>query len=509
MSLPASAFFNVIPGVLGVAGAALTLSGLIMTTSNAVPIGSVSQFPDQPSVAAFFGPASVEASLATVYFNGFDNSTAKPGNILFAQYPTAPVAAYTRGGSVASMTLAQLQAIPAGTITVTVDGVVKTSTSINLSTATSPTNAATLIQAGFTGGGAPVVTYDSQRTAYLITSPTTGVTSTMSFASGALATALNLTQATGSVTSQGAVAATPAAAMTTAVSQAANWASFMTTFEPLIADKLAFGTWTNGQQDRFAYMEWDTDVGAIQAGNTTSYGAQAKALGLSGSVCHTADASVAAAKGYTMTDMTRPLAAFGMGYMAALNFAATNGRVTYAYRSQGGLITGVTDLAVYNALKANGYNCYADVATSSTKFSFLQPGQVSGRFAWLDSFAGEINLNASLQQAGLNFIANFGSVPYNAAGYTALETALQDPINAAIAFGSIRQGVTLSASQILAVNAAVGSNVAPVLQTRGWYLSVKDPGAVVRAQRGSPICVFYYTDGGSIQAINLSSILIQ
>lgn len=509
MSLPASEFFNVIPGVLGVAGAAVTLSGLIMTTSNAVPIGSVAQFPDQPSVASFFGSASVEASLATTYFNGYDNSTAKPGNLLFAQYPTAPVAAYTRGANVASMTLAQLQAIPSGTITITVDGTPKTSTAINLSTATSPTNAATLITAAFTGGSAPVVSYDSQRAAYVITSPTTGVTSTIGFASGPIATALNLTQATGAVTSQGAAAATPAAAMTTAVAQAANWASFMTTFEPLIADKLAFGTWTNGQQDRFAYMEWDTEATAIIAGNANSYGAQAVALGLSGSVCHTADASVAAAKGYSMTDMVRPLAAFGMGYMAALNFGATGGRTTYAYRTQGGLITGVTDLAVYRALKANGYNCYADVATSSTKFNFLQPGQVTGRFKWLDSFAGQINLNSSLQNDGLNFIANFGSVPYNQDGYTALEVALQDPINRAIAFGSIRQGVTLSATQILAVNAAVGTKVDNVLQTRGWYLSIKDPGATVRANRGSPICMLYYTDGGSIQSINLSSILVQ
>ena len=509
MSIPASAFFNVTPGVLGVAGAAVTLSGLIMTTATSVPIGSVAQFPDQPSVGAYFGQGSTEYALAGYYFNGFDGSTAKPGNILFAQYPTASVAAYTRGASVAGMTLAQLQAIPAGTITVTVDGVVKTSSSINLSGATSFSNAAALIMAGFTGGGTPLCGFDSQLTAFTLVSPTTGATSTMSFASGTLATALGLTQATGAVTSQGAVAATPAAAMDAVVAKAANWAAFMTTFEPLIADKLAFGTWTNAQKDRFAYCVWDTDANAIVSGNATCYGAQATALGLSGSVCHTADPAVASAKGYSMTDMTRPLAAFAMGYMASLNFAATNGRTTYGYRSQGGLITGVTSLTVYNSLKANGYNCYAEVATADALFNYLQPGQITGRFKWLDSYAGEIRLNSSLQSAGLTFIANYGSVPYNQDGYTALETALQTPANAGVTFGSIRQNVKLDPSQILAINAAVGAKVDNVLSTRGWYLSIKDPGATVRANRGSPVCLFYYTDGGSIQTINLSSILVQ
>ena len=36
-----------------------------------------------------------------------------------------------------------------------------------------------------------------------------------------------------------------------------------------------------------------------------------------------------------------------------------------------------------------------------------------------------------------------------------------------------------------------------------------DPGATVRAERGTPTCNFYYTDGGSIQRIVMTSTAIQ
>ena len=67
----------------------------------------------------------------------------------------------------------------------------------------------------------------------------------------------------------------------------------------------------------------------------------------------------------------------------------------------------------------------------------------------------------------------------------------------------------LSASQIAAVNASAGAKIDTVLSSRGWYLQIKDPGATVRAARGTPIITLYYMDGGSIQTITMASILVQ
>jgi hypothetical protein len=145
-TIPASQIVSVIPGVLGAGGSALDLNGLILTANTRVPIDSILSFASAADVATYFGSGSAEAITASTYFLGFDDSNVKPGAILFAQYPATSVPAYLRGGNVSTLTLAQLQAL-SGTIIV----MGKTSATINLSTASSFSNAATLIQAGFTG----------------------------------------------------------------------------------------------------------------------------------------------------------------------------------------------------------------------------------------------------------------------------------------------------------------------------------------------------------------------
>lgn len=57
--------------------------------------------------------------------------------------------------------------------------------------------------------------------------------------------------------------------------------------------------------------------------------------------------------------------------------------------------------------------------------------------------------------------------------------------------------------------AEIGKDVSKTIESQGWYMQVQDPGATVRAQRGTPDCKFYYTDGGSIQKIVLPSTAIQ
>ena len=492
MSIPASEIVTVNPGVLTAGGSAVDLNGLILTNSTTIPLGTVAQFATAQSVSDYFGAGSTEYSLASIYFNGFNNSLKKPGNLLMSQYPTASVGAYLRTGSFAAVTLAQLQAITPGVLTITVDGVVKTSSSINLSAATSFTNAATIIAAAFTGG--PTVTWNPQLSVFQFGSTTTGATSTITFGTGTISAALMTTSATGAVVSAGSVAYTPAVAMAAIVAQSMNWAGMMTTFEPLLADKIAFATWISQQNSKYVYACWDTDSNAIVSGNTTCFGAQVKALTLSGSVPIYKSASIAA---------------FVLGAMAAIDFTQTNGRQDFGGISGSGLAPDVTDVTISRTLLANGYNFYGLYATNNASSSFYNNGSVGGPFAWLDSYINQINLNSNCQNALLSLLINSGSIPYNVAGYAQIETSLLTPINAALNFGTIRAGVSLSGSQIAAVNAAAGKQIDSVLSTRGWYLLIQDPSAAVRAARGSPPMKLFYMDGGSIQQLTLASIAIQ
>lgn len=637
-AIPASMIVNINPGVVPAGGSALDLSGLMLTNSTRVPTGSVVSFPTADAVAAYFSPSSAEAAAADVYFGGYSISTVKPAAMLFAQYPTAPqgVAPWLRGGSLADMTLAELRAIPNGTITVTINGDLKTSGTINLSAVASFSAAATAIQTALaaydavttaaiattttlsvtasitgvvldvtavgggsvqvgaiitgtgvaagtqvlkqlsgtangvgtylvsieqsvgsttitgsygtmtvsavasgalavgqvlsgsgvtagttitalltgTGGtgtyvvspsqtassttisaGPATVTYDSVSSAFVITGGTPGTTGTITYAAGAMATSLKLTQATGATLSQGAPEGVPATNMAAIVGQTQNFASFATLFEPLTDTKLAFADWNSGEDDRYLYVCWDSSITATQDD-----------AGCIGRLIQAAEYS-GTAPIYSPTEQY--LTAFLMGAVASIDFARTNGRITLAFRSQAGIVPSVTDQTTAVQLAANGYNYYGQWATANDEFNWLYPGQVSGDFLWIDSYVNQIWLNNNLQLALMVLLDQTGNIPYNDAGYGLIRASVLDPINAALNFGAIRPGVTLSAAQVAAINNAAGFDVATTVQNQGWYFLVQDASPEVRAARGSPPCTLWYTDGQSVQQITLASLQVQ
>jgi hypothetical protein len=492
MAIPASRIANVVPSVLSAAGSALDLNGLILSENSAVPLGSVLPFTDATDVGSFFGLTSPEYQMAEIYFAGPNNATVTPGKLYFAGYQASASAGWLRGGSLSGMTLTQLQAL-SGTLTITVGGAPLTSSSINLSAATSFSNAATIIQAAFTSPGF-TVTYDSQRTAFLVTNTTTGTASTATYASGTLAAGIKLDQADGAVISQGGAAMTPATAMPLYVAAAGDWAGFSTTWEPVLTDKEAFSLWTGQQNDRYAYAGYDSDANAIVSGTTATWAYAVKQSNEDGSICIYGDLTHAAAV---------------LSWMASLNFTQKNGRSTLKFQSFSGLTPYVTDGTIAGILEANGYNYYGDFATSTQEFQFFSPGFVSGKFDWADSYVNQIKFNSDLQEALMTLVSSVGSIPYNQDGNALIESSLADPIAAHLNFGTIRTGVTLSASQIQQLTNAIGVDVSQVIQSTGWYLNIKQASAATRAARQSPPTTFFYTDGGSVQSLNLGSVEVQ
>jgi hypothetical protein len=142
-TIPASTLVNVIPSVIAAGGSQLQTIGLMLTTNTRVPIGTIQQFPNPAAVSSFFGATAAETLASNQYFAGFTNDTATPANLLFAQYNTAPVAAYLRGGNISALPLTTLQSYNA-TLSVTIDGSLKSAT-VNLAAATSFSNAASII----------------------------------------------------------------------------------------------------------------------------------------------------------------------------------------------------------------------------------------------------------------------------------------------------------------------------------------------------------------------------
>lgn len=504
MTIPASDVVSVNPGVIGSGGNPLALNGVIMSKNTYLAIGSVPSFSGPDAVGAYFGAASTEYALAQIYFTGFDNSPVKPGTLFFAPFADVARAAWLQSGSLSGMTLAQLQAITAGIMTVTMNGVLKTSTSINLATAVSFSDAATKIAAAFTSG--PAVAWDAVRSTFIMTSSTTGAASVMTFAAGAIADALKLSATTGATLSQGSDIMTPGVAMDAVKSKTQNWVDFMTVWEPAIADKTLFAAWNNAQNQRFSYVCWDSDAQAIVNGTTTAFGVIAKGLAYDGIVCVSGDAAAAVAQGTTLAVLLPKLAAFALGSVASIDFSRTNGRITAAFKSQSGFTPTVLDQQIAANLLANGYSFYGAYATANDQFNFFYNGQMTGKWKWLDTFVNQVKLNSQFQLALLSLLTSVPSIPYNDAGYALIRAAMIDPIQQGLNFGSIRAGVTLSASQKAQVNSAAGQTVDNLITQNGYYLQILDPGAQVRGNRGTPVINFWYSDGGAVQKISLASI---
>lgn len=491
MTIPASDIVVVNPGVVGSGGNPLALNGVILSKNTLLPTGEVRAFASAAAVSAFFGPASSEYTISQTYFLGFDNSTIKPGVLLFAPYVDTARAAWLQSGSMAGVSLTELKAIPAGVLTLTVDGVSKTSSSIDLSGASSFSNAATLIAAGFTGPSAPTCTWNAVNSTFTLTSPTTGNASSITFATGTLSAGLMFTSATGAILSQGQAIDTPTSAMDSVKMATQNWVSFMTMWEPVTADKELFAEWSNAQNQRYMYVAWDTDAQAIVQGSATCFGAVAKSLDYDGVMC---------------VYNTKELAAFVLGTVASIDFSRTNGRITAAFKSQSGFTPTVTDQQIAANLLSNGYSFYGAYATANDQFNFLYDGNLPGKWKWLDTFVNQVYLNAQFQLALLSLLTNVKSIPYNESGYSLIRAAMIDPINSGLNFGSIRAGVTLSESQKAQVNQAAGRDVSTTIEQQGYYLQILDPGAQVRGNRGTPVINFWYTDGGAVQKIVVASI---
>lgn len=207
MTIPSSELVSVTPSVLAAGGAGVASIGLMLTENTRVPIGTVQNFPNAAAVQTYFGPGN-EANQAAVYFAGFEGAQQTPSSLLMAQYPAAGAAAYLRGGNISGLSLAQLQAID-GTLLVVVDGYSRNGGTVSLSSAASPTAAATTIATALNGSLSTEASFTG-----VIAPETFSVTGSIA---GNVLTVTNV--ASGTIVNGAAISGTGVAANTSIVSQ--------------------------------------------------------------------------------------------------------------------------------------------------------------------------------------------------------------------------------------------------------------------------------------------------
>lgn len=491
MTIPLSKDFAITPNVVSPAGSALDANGLMLTDNELIPVGKVQSFYQDSDVSTLLGSTSKEYLAAQRYFSGYENSTVIPGELLMYRIVPEAVAGYLLSGSLKGARLAALQSLAPSTVALTVDGARVVSQTVDLSEATNYSGIASTLQAAI---GAEHVSVEWLPVAnrFIVRSATTGAESGVSFAADStIATGLKLTSATAAMESPGSDAVTLTDTMDAIKSVNQNWIFFESL--PLLNDEQQeeLCAWTSSQNGRFGYSYWSESAEPTVANNASCF-----------------FQSVVEANGY---EGVFPIygdyryGAMPLAYAASIDFARTNGRVSFKFRGFSGLAPNVSDLATANALESNGYNYYGTYSLNKTLARYASDGKISGKFEWIDTFVNEVWINANLVSAFTSLFTANQSYSFNAQGYAAVSAAVIDVAGKALNFGAIQTGVTLDQAQIRIINNTVGSDISSVLYAAGWYFYIPPQPGENRLDRAVKGAIFYYVDGGLIQSIRLSS----
>ncbi|HDI3034393.1 DUF3383 domain-containing protein [Cronobacter sp. EKM101R] len=493
-TIPLSADFSITPNVVTPAGSAVDANGLMLTDNELIPVGQVVSFYTDADVSALMGSTTKEFLAAQQYFNGYENASVTPGELLMYRVVDSAVAGYLLSGSLKGVTLATLQAIPAGTITLFVDGVSVTSSSVDLSKATSFSDVAEKLELGI-GADKVSVEWLPLASRFIIRSVTDGADSEVSLAvAGALATGLALTKDTAATVSPGSAAVTLTDTMNNIINTNQNWILFNSLVELADEQKAELCAWASSSKNRFGYVVHDDSKAATVANNASCFVQQV--------VVANGYENIFPVYGSYLYSVT------ALAYAASVDFSRMNGRVSFKFRGFPGLAPNVSDLATAKALKSNGYNFYGAYGLNKTMAQYASDGAITGKFLWLDSFINQVWINAGLVGAFANLFTSNQSYPFNTTGYSAVSAAVIDVAEQALNFGAIQRGVVLDKALVRIVNNTTGKDISSTLYSQGWFLFIPTQNGAARIERDLKGVIFYYVDGQLIQSISMASTAI-
>jgi hypothetical protein len=494
MAIPASKIVSVIPRLIQAGGTELEITGLFLTENPLLPFPHVYSFDSKAAVKDYFGADSAEYALAGKYFLGYDNSFRKPRRLHFARRAAAAIPAFLRGAKFMG-TIASLAAITDGSLKIGLNGAAPSDVSgIDLSGAASLSDAAQTIAAAL--GGASV-SYSSATGAFTVTSNVAGAQSAATYAEAAasgtdLSALLGLTLKAGAVLSQGSGALTGSANMDSVKAQTEGFVTFSTVYAADDAEALSLAEWASGQSSEYLYVLWS---------QSPLLPAQQDASSIARQIAEANCGAVAGIFG------DADYAAFIMGAAASVDWGRRNGAITFAFKSQEGLAATVNDGNSADILNGKRFNFYGryGARADDNNFIFLYNGCMFGDWRFIDPYINGIWLRNALQISLLAGIKASPRTPYTDGGYTLIRAWCSGPIERALLNGAIEPGVNLSNSQKAELFLEAGEDISTDLYTKGYYLQVLDPAAVVRVNRESPAINLWYTYGGSIHKLDVAA----
>jgi len=473
MPIKSTRYVEITSAVIGASSVAVqSLTGRRFTSNPLVPVDGIVTVLNG-GAQDYFGAETAEARFAAQYFSYVSPAPAsKANNLQYAAYaPTGRTPLLV--GAPNTSTLAALQAVTTGSLSIQLGDNPINLTGINLSTALTFADVASALQTAIrgSGGGAQyttaLVTYDSLTQEFKVQGSAVGnAPAVVSVApSGTdIAPLINL-NGVGSVQSPGVAVQTPLSAF-------------------IAAEQLTDSFGSASFQDPMT-LEQAVDLAAYVAGQNIKY-----QLYLSVSRADY-EAWSAALIGIASVGLILNMVddvyveSVPQAIMAATDYNRRNATVNYMYRQSAltdpldpiNMSGFVTDNAESLALDAARVNYYGVTASAGQRIAFFQRGfLMGGATAALDMnvHANEQWFKAFMAAAFLSLQLSISNIPANNEGRGLIMIQIADGIDRAKFNGTISVGKLLTAAQQIAVTELTGDALAYLeVQNNGYWADVE------------------------------------
>lgn len=463
MPIKSTRYVEITSAVIGAFSVAIqSLTGRRFTSNPLVPVDGIVTVLNG-GAQDYFGPETPEARFAAQYFSYTSPAPAsKANNLQFAAYAPAGRTPTLFGAPNVS-TLAALQAVTTGALSIQLGDNPINLTAINLSSALTFADVASALQTAIrgSGGGAQyttaLVTYDSLTKEFKVTGSVVGAGSAVISAAPSgtdIAPLINL-NGVGSVQSPGVAAQSPLAAFLAAEQLTDSFGS--ASFEDTMTLEQAVDLATYVASQNIKYQLY---LSVSRADYETW---SAALIGIP---------SVGLILNATANEYKESLP---QAIMAATDYDRRNATINYMFR-QSALNFDVTDTAESIALDAARINYYGDTASAGQRIRFFQRGfLMGGATAALDMnvHANEQWFKAYMSAAFLSLLISINKIPANNEGRGLIMIQIADGIDRAKFNGTISVGKLLTAAQQIAVTELTGDPLAYLeVQNNGYWADV-------------------------------------
>ena len=443
------------------------------------------------AVAVDFLTTSPEYLAAALFFE----QNPQPSQLYIGSWVRVDSSGQLIGGalSAAQQTIANFTAVGAvGSIAITVDGVLKPLTGIDLHAVTNLNAVATALTTALAGSA--VCVWHAAYGCFQVTSATTGETSAVTFGSveGAgtdISALMGLQAAQGGYLAPGVEAETPAAAVAALAAMSNNWYGLMFAANtmPSNSDLTAVAQFIEASSVSRIFGITTQDAGSLVGTTSTDIGSLLKALNLN--------------RTFTIYSSSNPYAAatiFGNAF--TVNFEGSDTTITIKFKQGVGLAPETlteTQAFALGGLKGSGGKNVNVFVNYNNETAILQNGvMASGQF--FDTIHGADWLQNAIQTDVYNELYLAKKVPQTDSGVTRLINRVSSRCEQGRVNGFIAPGVW--------TGDPVGNLVTGQTLVSGYYVfapSVASQSTAARSARQSPVMQAAIKLGGAIHSADV------